>query len=169
MLTELHMGLQSAIVLTPAKDRARVRLPEGETWARVALAFPYRLNEGDEVLVARQEESFIIGVLKGSGACVFETPGDIEFNAGGKLSMRAAERVEIRAPGVLLRAGKMQIIARSVVEKFGKALRRVAGLFKLRTGESRTIVEGAYRLNAQRIVDKAVDDVKINGSRIDLG
>lgn len=169
MLTELQIGLHTATVITPAKDRALVRLGEGETWARVALAFPYRLCEGDEVLVARQEEAFIIGVLKGRGACVFEAPGDIEFNAGGKLSMNAGKRVEIRAPGVLLRASKLQVIARSAIEKFGKALRRVAGVFKLRAGESRVLVEGTHRLSAARIVEKAEQDVKINGSQIDLG
>jgi hypothetical protein len=153
--------LGPATVVESAGDRVRLVRESGEAWAQLALAFPYEPAAGDVVLAIGEDEVFIIGVLRGRGKSVFRTPGDLELEAGGRVSIRGSE--------VRIEADKVETVARSVFERFVNAYRWVKETLQTRAGRTRTVVEGHSTLRAERIVEIAEKDVKIDGEKIHLG
>ncbi|HEY3225741.1 MAG TPA: DUF3540 domain-containing protein [Planctomycetota bacterium] len=171
MLTETTAQLGSAKVLAVDGARVRLSIGEGETWAALALAFPYRPAPGDTVLAIGQEDAwYVIGVLQGRGLTSFEAPGDLEIRApNGSIGLVAAEGVRIEAPEVELRADRLELAARSVFERFIRAYRRVSEAFHLRAGSVRSVVDESWDVRAGRITERATGDVRIDGEKIHLG
>lgn len=171
------MQLETATYLGPARvieatgPRLRLRIPEEEVTATLALAYPYLAAPGDLVLAVGHEGNwYVIGVLAGGGKTSFVAPGDLEFRApNGKIELFSAKEVAIAGPRVTIRAGVLETLARRTVERFGEAFRWVQGLFRSRAGRVREEVEGKYALDAGRIDQRAEGDVKIDGSKIHLG
>jgi hypothetical protein len=163
--------LGPAQVLKAGGNRAQLELPDELVWATVALAFPYQLAVGDSVLVIGQEGAwYVIGVLRGTGKTTFNAPGDLEIRAPrGSIELTAAKGVRIKSPLVELLSGKLEVLAESVFERYEHATRWVKEAFQLRVGRLRTRVETTYDLKANRILQRAEDDVKIDGRKIDLG
>lgn len=176
-ITAMPAELQPSIYLGPAEvvevDRTRVRIafPDQKAWAEPALGYPYAFEPADKVLVISQDERwYIIGVLEGTGKTTFTAPGDLNFKAPrGAIHLASREGVTVRSPVVRLHAGKLEIVARTVHERFEEATRWVKQLFRLRAGRTDTRVEGTCRTRATRIIERAKDDVSIDGRKIRLG
>jgi hypothetical protein len=135
-------GVMRAKVLEREGRRVRVATDTGEVWA--GIASEHSPAPGDEVLTIGEDEVFVIGVLR-SEALRFE-----------------AERIEIRAD-------RLELFARAAFERFVDAYRWVKGLFQLRAGRTRSVVQGMSVLHAERVVHTADKDVKIDGQKIYLG
>lgn len=161
--------LGAATVIGAADDRVRIRRESGETWARMALGYPYRPVPGDLVLAIGEEEVFIIGVLAGQGATELNVPGDLVLRAGGKVDIRGEEGIHLSGKQIAIEADRIETLARSVFEKCVDCYRWVKGTLSTRADRTRTIVKGTSALQAGRIVRQAEEDVRIDGSRIHLG
>lgn len=168
---EQHTYLGPARVGKAAGNRVQLVFPDQRVWALLAIAYPYQPVAGDTVLAISQDDAwYVIGVLKGSGKTSFTAPGDIEFRAPhGRIDLISAKGLRIRSPVVKIVSDKLELLAGSMYEKFDTARRWVKGAFQLRAGRVRTTVDGTYRVKAQRIVERAEDDVKIDGRKIHLG
>lgn len=158
-----------ATVVESLDDRVLVRRGTGEVWARLALGYPYRPAPGDQVLAIGDEEVFVIGVLVGRGATELKVPGDLLLRAGGTVDIRGEEGVVLSGREVTIEADRFETIARSAFEKFVDCYRWVKGTLSTRADRARTIVRGTSALQAGRILRQAREEVKIDGSRIDLG
>jgi hypothetical protein len=171
MLTELTAQLGPARVVSADGNRVRISMGDREEWAAMALAFPYRPEPGDSVLVAGQDEAwYVIGVLRGRGATAFTAPGDLELRApNGSVRIVSARGVELEAPEVTIRADRLEIAARSIFERCVQAYRRVTEALHLRAGRIRTAVDESWDLRAERIAERASGDVRIDGEQIHLG
>ena len=119
MLLETTTYLGPARVIEVSPTQVTLALPDEEVLATLALASPYRPAEGDIVLAIGQEEKlYVIGVIAGTGKTVLAAPGDLEFRARGRISLVSAQEVDISSPRVGIRAGKLELLARSVMERF---------------------------------------------------
>ena len=171
------MIVDAAIQLTPAEvlevqgSQVVLALPDGPAPAILALAMFYRPVPGDVVLAIRDgEQCFVIGVIHGNGDTVVQASGNLNLLAPrGSINISASRGFNVYSPSVTLRSVRLEIIARSVFEKFGTAYRWVKECCQVRAGRLRTVTKGSYHLRAGRIVETAKKDVKIDGDRIDLG
>jgi len=173
MLLELERitYLGPARVLRAQGSRAELELPDCTATADVAVAFPYRIEAGDTVLAIGQGEAwYVIGILQGSGKTSLVAPADIQIAAPrGKIEILAAKGITLKGPEVRITAGKLEIAARSVLERFQNATRWVKEAFQVRAGRMRTQVSGDWRLKADTITERSDGDVKIDGRKIHLG
>jgi hypothetical protein len=169
MSTATANYLGPATVSQVVADRIRIDLPHGEAWARLALSTPYHPEPGDVVLAIGEEEIYIIGVLLGRGKTTFVAPGDLELRARGTIALVGDKGVQIRGPEVSVRADRFEMVARSAVEKLIESYRWVKDVIQTRAGRTRTIVDGASTLHAERIVETADKDVTLDGQKIRLG
>ena len=173
MLLELEQTtyLGPAQVLLAAGRRVKLELPDEHVWAQSALAFPYQPVAGDTVLAIAQSGTwYVIGVLKGTGPTTLIVPGDLRLLAPrGSIELSSSQAVRIKSPEVKLVAHKLELVARTIFERFASATRWVREAFQLRAGRMRTQVESSYRVKAGRIVERAEGDVKIDGRKIHLG
>lgn len=169
MLTGTETPLGPATVTAVEADRVRLDRDGGERWARLALSTPYRPEPGDVVLAIGEEDVYVIGVLRGRGKTVLRAAGDLEIRADGRVSIAGGAGVEVTGPDVTIRADRFETVARAAFERFVDCYRWVKELFQTRTGRSRTVVEGHSTLRAERIVETATKDVKIDGEKIHLG
>lgn len=172
MLTmEAAAQVLPATVLLAAAGRIKLELPDAHVWAISALAYPYQPVEGDIVLAIGQgAQWYVIGVLKGTGPTTLLAPADLELVAPrGRVTIKAAQGVEIKSDSVSVSANKLEVTAQRIVERFADAVRWVKGVFQLRAERVRTRVDGVYDLRAERILENAEKDVKIDGEKIHLG
>lgn len=170
MLLETTMYLGPARVVEVKRPGVRLALQDQEVSATLALSAPYQPAAGDVVLAIGHEEKFyVLGIIAGSGKTVFTTPGDLEFRTRGKIDFVATEGVRISSARVSVQASRLEFAARSVVERFGDVWRRIQGVFQSRSGRERRVVEGSYHVKAERIVERAEKDVKIDGQEVNLG
>lgn len=170
MVVETTTFLGPVRVVEVALPRVRIALPDGEYAATLALSSPYEPAVGDIVLAIGQEEKyFILGVIAGTGRTVFAPPGDIEFRTRGKIGLVATKGIELDSPKVAIRAGRLELLARSITERFDEACRWVKGLFRTRASRQRIEVLETAHLRAGRIVEQAEEEVKIDGRKIMLG
>lgn len=159
MMLETAAYLGPARVLNVEGKRVLLALPDGESWAELAIPFSYEPAKGDLVLAAGP---YVVGILQGTGKMTLTAPGDLEFRA---------PKGEIRfvAPRVGIRTGRLEVVARSVFERFGSAYRWVKDLFRTTAGRVKQDVDGPYDLKAGRIAERADGDVRIDGRKINLG
>ncbi len=171
MLLETTTFLGPARVAQVKGVSLRLTLPDGEVPAILATSYPYQPVEGDLVLAIGQEDAYyVIGVIQGKGKCTFLVPGDLEFKAPkGKIDLSSSRGIRLQSPDVMIKAKKLDLFAESVRERFGDACRWVKGGFQLRAGRVRQKIEGKYSIKAERIVERADKDVKIDGKKINLG
>jgi len=163
--------LGPARVLGIGGGRAKIAVNNAEVWAVVALNGLYQPAVGDLVLaIAGGRDWYVIGVIDGHGMTALTAPGDIAIRAPrGRIQLTAAKGVTLRSPEVTVQAGRLELNARSVFERFTDATRWVRDAFHLRAGRLRSQVEGDYDLRADRITEVAENAVKIDGSKIHLG
>lgn len=169
--TAVMPSLGPALVLGIEGTRLRVQREGREVDAVNALAFPYRPVAGDMVLVIAQDDArYVIGVLQGRGDSAFTFPADVSLRAPhGSITLGAGRGIELQAPTVKVTAGRLELLARTAVEKFTQAARWVKELFQLRAGRTHTVVQGDAFERAQARHIRAAKDVRVNGERIHLG
>jgi hypothetical protein len=172
--------IETSTILGPATitqvegppGHVRVERPSGEAaWARLALAVPYRPVEGDEVLVISSdgEATYVIGVLVGRGVTTLSVPGDLSIESGGRLSLKGAQAVDVTAPSMAWRAGRLEIAAHRIVQRARDVLSWVSGLFQSRSRRLRLTAHETAHVKAGRACVTARGDVRIDGRQINLG
>ncbi len=169
MITALGTRLGPGTVLEVEGNRVRLRRDSETFWAQLALSAPCRLEPGDRVLAIGEDEVYVIGILQGHGRIRLTSPGDLELSAGGKVVISGERGLELAAPEFALRADRVEIAARSVFERCVNAYRWIKETIHVRAGRARTVVEGPCTVRAERIVETAAKDVKIDGAQIHLG
>ncbi len=125
---------------------------------------------------------------------VMPEAGDLELAApAGNLALRAEGSVTIDAGAVAVRsrsgiglaveaarllaevaslrlvAGRVETLAKTVVEKTRNLYRAVEELLETRAGRVRSLVDGTYHLKARDAVVRAERDVDVDGEKIRLG
>jgi len=163
--------LGPARVCQVAANQVRLEFPDALPWATLALAYPYQPAIGDMVLAAGQGQNwYVIGVLQGTGKTRFLVPGDFEVLAPkGHIRLMAGRGIQVKGAEVKITAGKLELVARRVIEHFTDAARWIKDTWSLRAGRARTEIESDYQVKAKRIIARAEDDVRIDGDKIHLG
>lgn len=171
LLTGTSVNLTPASVLDVQGHKLNVLTPAGEAVAENALAFPYTPVKGDTLLVIGQGEHFYaIGLLAAQGDMTVAFPANATFTAPrGEIKFKSGKGLELHSPNVRLRAGKLELIAKTITEKADNVYRSVRKLLKLDAGRTHTTVEETAHTKAGRYVVKAKQDVKIDGDKIYLG
>jgi Protein of unknown function (DUF3540) len=149
-----------------------VTLGEGTTArARLALAFPYAPAPGDELLVVGKDgEHYVIGVLQGSGRTALSFQGDVDVRAeGGALRLSGDAGVAIRAPELEIEVGKMRVMAGAVVQRFASLYQRVSAMLSVHAGQTHTVVDDSAITAAKSAAILTEETMTINGSEIHLG
>lgn len=164
-------SLGPARVLEVSGDMALIENPQQRVWARIAVGFVFRLAPDDVILAISQDDSwYVIGILETSGRATITVPGDLEIAApNGRIDLKSAKGISLRSPVVRIAATSLDILSRTVRERFGRATRWVKEGFQLRAGRARTVIESDYRVSAGRIVERAKGPVRIDGQKIGLG
>jgi hypothetical protein len=165
--TERYLG--PATVAGFDGDELLLECPGGPKRASLALAFPYRPEPGDVVLVIGEEEAWVIGVLRGKGLSRIAVPGDLEIAAGGEVRIAGGEAVSLNGPRLALKAAKMEFVAETLFSRCSGVFQWVKDTLQTVAGRVRTVSEGTVSVRAERIVEVAREDVRIDGKKIDLG
>ena len=152
-------------------DRVQLAFPDQHVRALLAIAFPYQPAVDDIVLAVGQDESwYVIGVLKANGDTVIRVPGNLKLEAPyGRIELKSAEEISLLSRNVRVVADRIDLLARALAEKFQTATRWVKELFHVRAGTMHSQVKETYRVQAERIVERAAGDVRIDGKKIHLG
>ena len=163
--------LGPAGVIEVAGDRVLLELRDGRAWALVALAYPYQTMPGDLVLAISQGEAcYVIGVLQGTGRTTITVTADLEISTPrGSIQLSSAKGIRLCSSAIKITSITLELVARTLSERFENARRWVKEAFQLRAGRLRTLVDSDYRVKAGRILERAQDDVKIDGRKIYLG
>ena len=142
-----------------------------EVTAQAAFSFPYEPHEGDTLLVLGQPSNhFAVGVIAASKPQALAFPGETRVHAmQGRLILSSDQAVELRGPRVSVRTGLLRTVAARVVEKADSMRRWVRGVFALRAGESRRVVDGLDSTRCENSTTLAKDTVKIDGDQLHLG
>lgn len=162
--TESYLGPATVVKAEGRSGHAHVRLPGGAAWARLAFTLPYRPSEGDELLVIRQEADavYAIGVLTRAG-------GEVSIEAEGRIRLKSGDAIEIEAPGVTVRAGRLELAARRVIQRFQDAYLWLTGLFQLKSRRLRAVADEGLLVKSGRTHLKSEGDFSIDGRTIHLG
>lgn len=163
--------LGPAEVVADETTSLRIRLKSGATVpAQLALAFGYRPTVGDSVLTIGNDDGFfIIGVLMARQEARLEFAGDVSLTASGKLKLRGMGGVELEGPEVSVRAGKLEMMARSVTQRYDRVKQRVVELLSVQAGQTHTVVDGSSYTRAENVTMRTKEKVSINGKSIHLG
>jgi len=170
-------GLTQAEVIAPGPLAVTVALWSGsqptgeEVEAQLAVAFQYTPTAGDRVLVIGNDEGFyVIGVLAAQRRdSHLSFAGDVEVAATGKLTLRGEQGVELTGPQVQVRAGKLELLARSVTQHYERVHQRVVELLSLQAGRTHTVIDGSSFTRAGSATLLTKEKVSINGKSIHLG
>lgn len=174
---QFDLGIDQAFYLGHAKvvsalpNKVQVSLQDHNEWAQLAVGYPYQPCKGDSVLVIAQDSRcYVIGVLSGTGETVLSVPADLKLKAPrGSIELIAAKGIQLRSHDVIISSATLQVIAHSIRETFDHVFRRVKETYELCAGSVRTTVDGDYRVQADRIHQRAKNDVKLDGKKIHLG
>lgn len=158
-----------AVVIAIDGDRLTLERDGRTCEASLALAVPYGPEPGDVVLAIGEDPAWVIGVVRGRGRTTFAAPGDLHIRAEGRVEIEGAAGLELRGPRIVMKADRLETLARDVFERCVNAYRWVRELLQTQGGRVRTVVEDQYSVHARRIVETADKDVRIDGERIRLG
>ena len=171
------LDLQRSNHLGPASvervdgSRVLLNLNDVQAWAVSAIGYPYRFQAGDMVLaIGGNDDWYVIGVLSGSGKTCFHVEGDLQLIAPqGSIEMIAAKGVSIKSPDITLIGSRLTFIAKQLSQRVQELSTHVKDCYDMIAARFTGRVEGSYRLHAEKIVQRADDDVKIDGRKIHLG
>ena len=163
--------------LGPAKvervdgNRVLLVLHEEQAWAVSAIGYPYQFQANDEVLVIGQREDwYIIGILTGHGKTSLLVPGDLQIHAPhGSIELIASKGIAIRSPSIRIVAVSLSLAAKKISERYDQVKLWVKRSFDVVANRMTTKIDQSYRLSADKIVERAKGDVKIDGNKIHLG
>jgi hypothetical protein len=139
--------------------------------ADLALALPYEPAVGDSLLViGRGREHYVIGVLQGRGHTALTLEGDVDLRAAnGRLRVSGDHGVELSGPEIELRAGRLEMFAGAVRQRFASICQRVSDLVSMHAGEAHTVVRGTQLAQAHTAAILTEGTVTINGKQVHLG
>jgi len=160
-----------ARVLAVNDQMVQLECPDSLPWARMAIAPRYEPEIGDEVLVTGTTDGgwFVIGVLSGRGRTRIESLGDLTLAApGGKIEIMSSENVQITAPKMRFVAHEIETVAKTLLQRATSFTQWVTDALHQKLGRLVTKVEGSCHLKAERISQRADEDVKVNGRTIHL-
>lgn len=169
LIDKVTTPLGPARVQAVRGDRLELLMEDGPATATLALAAPYDPSVGDVVLVIGDEERYVIGVLKSQRRAVLSVPGDLDIKAGGRVRIHGETALELTSPQVTVRADRFETIAQASFQRFMNSYTWVKGVIQTTSGRLRTLVDQTATLQAGRIVEKAREDVSIDGQKIRLG
>jgi len=170
--------LDEATFLGPAEMVGRrgkgieASLPDGRVvQAAIALAWPVPLEAGDSLLlVGRDNQFFVIGVLTAQKANKLRFFGDVLLHAvGGRIDLESDDEVALHAPNVAIRTGKLTTVAKAVVERASTLYQNVREVLSIHAGEKREIVRGEWMARAERANITTSGTVSVNGKEVHLG
>ena len=142
----------------------------GEREAVLALALPYLPVAGDVALILEDDErAYIIGILAGRGRTTLEVGGDLILRAAGTVRIQGARGIDLESPRLAFRADRIEASARVLFEHFVSCYRWVKDTVQTQAGRIRTNVEGSATMSAERILESAEKEVKIDARQIHLG
>lgn len=165
-----YLGPGHVIAVEPHQIEVEIRSGE-RVHAQMALAFPYAPEPGDVLLViGKGEEHYVIGVIRGTGRTALAFQGAVDLRAqGGPLTLSSDQGVAIRGPEVEVEAGKLRMMAGSVVQKFTSLYQRVRDSLNVHAGQAHTVVEDRSFLTAKNASIVTEETMNINGNEIHLG
>lgn len=142
-----------------------------QVWAASAIGYPYQFQPNDEVLVIGQREDwYVIGVLAGHGKTSFQVPGNLQIHAPqGSIELIASKGISMRSPSISLVAAQLNLAAKKMSQRYDQVKLWVKQNFDVIANRMTTKVDQSYRLSADKIVERAKGDVKIDGNKIHLG
>jgi hypothetical protein len=162
--------LGPAQVVGRSPTHVEVELPDGtRAMATPALAFTYEPAIGDTVLTIAQRDHYVIGVIATTGRGVVSFPGDLEVRSGGRLRLAGHDGVDIEGREMRVNVGKLEMVARTVTQRFESLKQRVSDLLSVHAGASQTMVDGTSHLRAKNASVLTEEKVTINGKAIHLG
>lgn len=160
-----------------AQQRLLIRYENG----RAEIAAP----AGDLVLAAPSGRL----VLQAGTDVVIEAARDLSHKAGHRAELQA-QRLDVQASETRLTTGQAAVVAERIlttarvlahnveqlevsasrlVEKTRETYREAADLLQTRAGRLRTLVEGAYSVQAKRAAIVSTDETSIDGKKVLLG
>jgi len=182
MMTTISSYLGPAEVVSPVGESGliEIRLLDGESVsARLALAMPYCPAVGDEVLVISQgaSETYVIGVLRGSGPTRLQVPGDLHLCAphgtvrlsGESVEIHGRARVEMTGRQTTIRTTRLNLFATTLVQRLNSAYTWVTGLLQWKGRRMRMVADEGWLVRADRAHLKTSGNTCINGKTIHLG
>lgn len=116
--------------------------------------------------------------------------GNLELSASGQVQVQSRELVEIIAPKLesdtvevemrtnqldvttdrtRIMSRKLELVSDTIMQLAKNAYATVAGLFQIKAGRSRTVIDGSIETKADKVNLRAQGDVKIAGKHIHLG
>lgn len=164
------VGLFRAVIERVEGNRLLVALNGAQAWASDALGYAYQFQAGDAVLVIGENEDwYVIGILEGKGKTAFHAPGDLELVATGSLTLVAGESIELKGRNINVVATRLNLMAKRLTQRAESLRLHVRNAFQVFAARFSSRIEGAHRVEARRIVERAREDVTIDGSKIHLG
>jgi Protein of unknown function (DUF3540) len=148
-----------------------LRLKDGiEVSAELALGYGYQPAIGDRVLAIGSDDGyFVIGVILAQNATKLAFAGDLTLSAVGKLRIEGMAGVQIEGPEVSVRAGRLEMVARRVSQRYDRLKQRVNELLSVQAGQTHTVVDGSQYTRAKSSTLLTEEKVSINGKSIHLG
>jgi hypothetical protein len=152
-------------------NRLLLSMPNTQAWAFSAVGFPYRFERDDVVLaIGNRDEWYIIGVLSGKGKTSFHVAGDLQLHAPrGSIELIGARGIFLKSNNVSIVASRLNLVVRRLSQRFDDMRTWIKNNYELFASRCTTRVAGSYRISANKIVERAEGDVKIDGKRIHLG
>ncbi|HVA11645.1 MAG TPA: DUF3540 domain-containing protein [Stellaceae bacterium] len=163
---------EAVVVAAAPGERPLVRLSDGtERRFTPAFALPYEPAVGDQLLVIGNDQKlYAIGVIAGAGRLSLAIGGDVSLHAiGGSLTLCGDKGVAIEGPNVGIATQRLELVAESLSEMFGNAVRRVRDLFTFQAGESHSFIEGHTSQHSKTAVINAAGTVTVTGEQVHLG
>lgn len=164
-----HLG--PATVERVEGTRVLLNLNDVQAWAVSAVGYPYHFQVGDVVLaIGGRDDWYVIGILNGSGKTCIHVEGDLQLIAPqGSIEMIAAKGVSIKSPDITLIGSRVTLVAKQLSQRVQELTTHVKHCYEMIAARFTGRVEGSYRLHADKIVQQAEGDVKIDGRKIHLG
>jgi hypothetical protein len=162
--------LGSVRALAVEDRRVLVAFPEAKAWATLALQ-GYAPAVGDVLLVIGQDESFfVIGVIAGRGRTSISAHGDLELRAPhGRIDLLARDGIELRGGPVRVVAKAFEAVVDTLKQRCKDLFVTVTDTFRTRSKRVEHHADEVHRTTAGRIVQRAEQDVSIDGEKIHLG
>lgn len=187
---ELPRSLREVLAITPSVERSLEA--EGGACARISRRDGHELLEvrdaDERVLFELDTKTGKARVMMPGGSLSLEAPdGDIELVAKGsvrargqrielsggsdaKASLLLGDRIaQLSAKGLVFAAERIESAAERLVERARNVYRQVEELHQLRAKRTRTLVEEGHVVRAGHASLEATEEVRIDGSRINLG
>jgi hypothetical protein len=160
----------AAKVLSIEGDKIQLECPDCYPTAQMAMNPRYDANVGDIVVAAGSGQNwFIIGLLQGSGASHLSTKGNLILSAPeGDVEIIAAGQIDIKSKKVSVGGEEVEIVANHLLHRVQSLTQWIVDSLHQRAGRVITHIEGAFHLKAERITQRADEDVKVIARSIHL-